>query len=238
MSIIIEELFPEVCNLFGDTGNMRYLKLCLPEAEYISTKLNDTPYFAEHDVNMVYMGPMTEQTQINVIKRLMPYKDRIADMINKGTIFLMTGNSHEIFGKSITDRDGSITECLGLIDFYATRNMMDRFSGLVLGTYDDIEIVGFRAQFTNGYLGENTSHFVNVTKGDGMNKDSKCEGFVKNNFFGTYILGPILVLNPYFTKKILYKLCGEEKKLAFEQEVIKEYNSRLEDFKDNHVGIH
>ncbi len=60
---------------------------------------------------------------------------------------------------------------------------MDRFSGLVLGTYDDIEIVGFRAQFTNGYLGENTSHFVNVTKGDGMNKDSKCEGFVKNNFF-------------------------------------------------------
>ena len=91
MSIIIEELFPEVCNLFGDTGNMRYLKLCLPEAEYISTKLNDTPYFAEHDVNMVYMGPMTEQTQINVIKRLMPYKDRIADMINKGTIFLMTG---------------------------------------------------------------------------------------------------------------------------------------------------
>ena len=115
---------------------------------------------------------------------------------------------------------------------------MDRFSGLVLGTYDDIEIVGFRAQFTNGYLGENTSHFVNVTKGDGMNKDSKCEGFVKNNFFGTYILGPILVLNPYFTKKILYKLCGEEKKLAFEQEVIKAYNSRLEDFKDNHVGIH
>lgn len=32
MSIIIEELFPEVCNLFGDTGNMRYLKLCLLEA--------------------------------------------------------------------------------------------------------------------------------------------------------------------------------------------------------------
>lgn len=39
-------------------------------------------------------------------------------------------------------------------------------------------------------------------------------------------------------KEILYKLCGEEKKLAFEQEVIKAYNSRLEDFKDNHVGIH
>lgn len=238
MSIIIEELFGEVCNLFGDTGNMRYLKLCLPEAEYISTGLNDTPYFAEHDVNMIYMGPMTEQTQINVIKRLLPYKKRIADLINKGTIFLTTGNSMEIFGKHIADRDGNITECLGLIDFYATRNMMERFSGLVLGNYENIEIVGFRAQFTNGYLGENANHFVNVIKGDGMNKDSSYEGFVKNNFFGTYILGPILVLNPYFTKKILYKLCGEEKKLAFEQEVIKAYHTRLEDFKDNHVGIH
>ena len=35
MSIIIEELFPEVCNLFGDMGYMRYLKLCLPDAEFI-----------------------------------------------------------------------------------------------------------------------------------------------------------------------------------------------------------
>lgn len=55
MSIIIEELFPEVCNLFGDMGNMRYLKLCLPDAEFIETALNDKPYFAEHDVNMVYL---------------------------------------------------------------------------------------------------------------------------------------------------------------------------------------
>ena len=26
----IEILFPEVCNLFGDMSNMRYLKKCLP----------------------------------------------------------------------------------------------------------------------------------------------------------------------------------------------------------------
>lgn len=238
MSIVIEELFPEVCNLFGDTGNMRYLKLCLPEAEFVSTRLNDTPYFAEHDVNMVYMGPMTENTQVSVIERLKPYKKRISDMIDKGTVFLMTGNSHEIFGKKITDKNGTVTECLGLIDFYAERDMMKRFSGLVLGKYDNIEIVGFRAQFTRGYLGENVSHFAEVTKGEGMNRHSSVEGFVQNNFYGTYILGPLLVLNPYFTKKLIYKLCGEEKKLAFEQEVIKAYNTRLEDFKDSRVGIH
>jgi len=238
MKIAIEELFPEVCNLFGDSGNMRYLKLCLPEAEYITTKLNDEPYFVHNDVNMIYMGPMTEQTQVSVVKRLMPYKERLAQLIDNGTVFLMTGNAHEIFGKSIKDRDGSILECLGLVDFHATRNMMKRFSGLVLGNYDDIEIVGFRAQFTSGFNGENVTPFVEVIKGEGMNKNTDCEGFIKNNFFGTYILGPILILNPYFTRKLLYKICGEEKPLAFEQEVIKAYNSRLEDFKDKKVGIH
>lgn len=238
MSIIIEELYPEVCNLFGDGGNMRYLKLCLPEAEYVSTALNDKPYFAENDVNMIYMGPMTENTQLLVIKRLMPYKKRIEELIEKGVIFLMTGNSHEIFGKKITDQDGTVIDCLEINDFYAQRNMMRRFSGLVLGNYEDIEIAAFRAQFTQGFHGEELKPFVQMTKGVPMNKKSFTEGYVRNNFYGTYLLGPLLVLNPFFTKKLLYKLCKKERTLAFETEVVKAYELRLEDFKDKKVGIH
>lgn len=238
MGIIIEELFPEVCNLFGDSGNMRYLKLCLPEAEYINTSLNDKPYFADHDVNMIYMGPMTENTQVQVIKRLKPYTKRLEELIEKGVIFLMTGNSHEIFGKKITDKDGTVVECLGINDFYAERNMMNRFSGLILGNYEDIEITAFRAQFTEGFTGEKLTPFVTMTKGVPMNKKTFTEGYIRNNFYGTYLLGPLLVLNPYFTKKILYKLCGKERTLAFEPEAIKAYEARLADFKDNKVGIH
>ncbi len=237
MSIIIEELFPEVCNLFGDMGNMRYLKLCLPDAEFIETALNDKPYFAEHDVNMIYLGPMTENTQEQVIRRLEPYKDRIKELIRKNVVFLATGNAQEIFGMSITD-SGKEIKCLEIFDFKAKRDMMHRFSGLVLGNYGDLEMVGFRAQFTRGYLGNSLKPFVNVVKGDGMNSESKAEGFVVNNFYGTYILGPLLVLNPYFTKRLIKQICGEERTLAFEAESIKAYNTRLEDFKDSHVGIH
>ncbi len=238
MSIIIEELYPEVCNLFGDSGNMRYLKLCLPEAEYVSTALNDKPYFAENDVNMIYMGPMTENTQLLVIKRLTPYKKRIEELIEKGVIFLMTGNSHEVFGEKITVSDGTVIDCLGINNFYAQRNMMKRFSGLVLGSYEDIEIAAFRAQFTQGFPGEELKPFVQMTKGVPMNKNSFTEGYVRNNFYGTYLLGPLLILNPFFTKNILYKLCKKERTLAFETEVVKAYELRLEDFKDKKVGIH
>ncbi len=238
MSIVIEELFSEVCNLFGDGGNMRYLKLCLPEAEYITTGLNEKPYFVDNEVNMIYMGPMTENTQIKVIERLKPYKKRIEELIEKGVIFLMTGNSHEVFGNKITDVDGTVIDCLGINDFYAERNIMKRFSGLILGNYEDIEITSFRAQFTEGFIGEGLEPFVKMTKGVPMNKDNFIEGYVKKNFYGTYLLGPLLVLNPYFTKKLLYKLCGKERTLAFEPETIKAYEARLTDFKDKNVGIH
>ena len=238
MSIVIEELFPEVCSLFGDGANMKYLRQCLPEAEFKQTALNDRPFFADNHVDMIYMGPMTENTQLQVIKRLKPFRDRIEELIQKGTVFLMTGNAHEVFGKSITDKDGTVTECLGINDFTAKRDMMNRFSGLVLGNYEDIEIAAFRAQFTKGYPGEGLVPFVKMTKGVPMNDDEFTEGYTRGSFYGTYLLGPLLILNPYFTKKLIKKLCGQDRKLAFEEEVIKAYNTRIADFKDKKVGIH
>ncbi len=242
MSIVIEDLFPEMCSLFGDTGNMRYLRKSLPEAEYIRTQLNDVPAFVNRDVNMIYMGPATESGQIEVMKRLEPYRDRIEELINKGTVFLMTGNAFEIFGKYIDDSETGKTECMGMLDFTVKRNMMKRRSGLILGTFEDIEITAFHARFTEIYPGEsfgqNESCFVKVLKGEGMNSKSQTEGIVKNNFFGTCMLGPLLILNPLFTKKLIGRICGEEREPAFFEEAMKAYNARLEDFKDKRVGIH
>ena len=38
----IEMLYPEVCNLFGDISNIKYLKKCLPDAEIIKTEIIKT----------------------------------------------------------------------------------------------------------------------------------------------------------------------------------------------------
>ena len=89
---VIEALYPEVCNLFGDTGNLRYLKLCLPQATFIETALNDEPYFVHHPVSMIYLGPMSEHTQCIIISKLAPYRERIAECIANGVTFLATGN--------------------------------------------------------------------------------------------------------------------------------------------------
>ena len=227
----IEILFPEFCNLYGDISNMKYLKKCLPNANFIETAFDEEPCFAKEKVNFIYLGPMTENMQEKVITKLKPYKDRIQKLIEENVIFLITGNAIEIFGKYIENEDGSKIESLGIFDTYAKRDMLHRHNSIFIGKWDNIDIVGFKSQFTFAYGNNEEDYFAKVEKGIGLNKESKLEGIMKNNFIGTYLIGPILILNPLFTKKLLEKMGVKEKSLAFEEDLKAAYNQRLEEFK-------
>ena len=227
--IKIEVLFSEVCNLYGDLFNIKYLQKSIKEVECVYTSLTDEPKFVTEDVDLIYMAPMTEKTQEIVIQKLKPYKDRIKELIEKNKVFLLTGNAFEVFGKYIENEDGTKIDGLDIIPIYAKRRMMNRFNSLFLGKIEDIKIVGFKAQFSMSY-GDNSNNYVfESIKGSGINTESKYEGYRVNNFIGTYLLGPILVLNPYFTKYIL-KLMGQEESVAFEDVAIETYKKRLEEF--------
>lgn len=231
MNKTIEILFPEFCNLYGDISNMKYLKKCIPEANFIETSFNEEPTFIKNNVDLIYMGPMTEKMQEKVIEKLKPYKQRIEELIEKNVVFLITGNALEIFGKYIENEDGSKIEALGIFDIYAKRNMMKRHNSNFVGRYEDIEIVGFKSQFTQGYGNNEENYFANVEKGIGLNPESSLEGIQKNNFIATYIIGPILILNPEFTRKVLQKIGIEEPKIAFEEDVKKAYEQRLKELR-------
>lgn len=227
----VEILFPEFCNLYGDISNMKYLKKCIPEANFIKTSFNEEPTFVKNDVDMIYMGPMTENMQEKVIKKLMLYKERIKQLIDNNVVFLVTGNAIEIFGKYIENEDKSKIEALNLFDIYAKRNMMKRHNSIFVGKYENIEIVGFKSQFTFSYGDNEENYFSQVEKGIGLNPESNLEGIQKNNFIATYVIGPILILNPEFTKKILEKMGIENPKIYIEEDVEKAYKQRLKELK-------
>ena len=227
----IEILFPEFCNLYGDISNMKYLKKCMPKANFIETAFDEEPTFSKEKVDFIYLGPMTENMQEKVIKKLNSYKERINELIEENVIFLITGNAIEIFGKYIENEDGSKIEALGIFDIYAKRDMLHRHNSIFIGKWEDIEVVGFKSQFTFSYGDNKENYFAEVEKGIGMNKEINLEGIQKNNFIATYLLGPILILNPLFTKKIIEKMGIEDPKLAFEEDVTLAYKQRLEEFK-------
>ena len=205
----IEVLFPEFCNLYGDISNIDYLKKCVPEAEVIYTAIDNEPAFLTQNVNLIYLGPLTERKQEIVIEKLMLYKEKIQELINNNTSFLFTGNAIEVLGKYIENEDGTSIDGLGIFEVCAKRNMMHRFNCLYMGQYDNIEIIGFKSQFTMLY-GDNS----------------------KNNFFGTYVIGPLLILNPLFTERLLKTMGVEKPEIAFKQDVIAAYEERLRKYKE------
>lgn len=229
-NIIIETLYPEFANLFGDLMNTGYLKKCIPDGTFIDTSLFDTPAFVSQDVSMVFMGAMSEKQQELVINALTPYKERITELIDKGCIFLMTGNAMEIFGTYIENEDKSRIDCLGLFNTYAKRFMFNRHNSYILGEFRDMQLLGFKSQFSHSYGDNSDCYFYKVTTGCGINPDVKLEGLRKNNFYGTYTIGPFLISNPLFVKYLMKLMGIENPRLAFEDTIMSAYNSRLKQF--------
>ena len=227
----IEILFPQNCNLFGDLSNMHYLRKCLPDAQFVETDLNEEPLFVREKVDMIYLGPMTERSQELVLERLRPHKERLWELINQNTLFLFTGNALELMGEYIIKDDGSRINCLGIFPLYAKRDMMHRHNSIFLGTFEGQPVMGFKSQFTMAYPKSKSLELFPVEKGVGLNKNCSFEGVRYGKFFGTYLLGPILLLNPPFTKYLLKCLGVENAHLALEQEVQAAYEKRLADFR-------
>ncbi len=227
----IEVLYPEICCLFGDKANMRYFEMCLPQAEFIKTPVSEMPRFLTEDVDMVYFGSCSESNQERILSRLKDHKERIEALIEKGVIFLMTGNSFEIMGNYIEKPDGEKIEALGIVDFYAKRTIPKRNNSLFLGKFGETEIVGYTSRFSHSYDIKEKDAFINVTKGYGSFIDAKTEGIRKNNLYGTYLLGPFLIQNPLFTEYLCKQLGVENPQLAFKEEILKAYDVRLKEFK-------
>ena len=227
----IEILFPSFATLYGEKVAVQYLSQCLTQAEFVYTELTDTPAFVSEDVDMVFIGSMTEGQQELVIEKLMPYKARISQLIDDGVVFLAFGNSLEVFCDHIEDAE-RVIPALGIFDLYAKRNMDKRYNSLILGEMEGFKTVGFKSQFSHLY-GENEDGFLyKVIRGDGIHPGSQYEGIRRNNFMGTYTLGPFMLLNPDFTKYVFGLLCCPDTPLKYEESIRKAYEIRLKEFED------
>lgn len=230
----IEVLYPKLCNLFGDSKNMPYFRRCLPDAEFVTTEITDEkPAFADRPVDMVYLGSMSEKAQLRVLKALLPYRDKIREMIESGVVFLATGNAWEVFTETIHNRTtGETAEGLDLFDLTTEIDLFDRYNGKDLGTVDGITIAGFRSQFSMVYGDNSEGYFLACERGIGINRGSRLEGVRRNNFMGTHLLGPILPVNPPFTEYLMGLLGVTEPKAAFREEAMAAYEQRLREFRN------
>ncbi|MCL2151966.1 MAG: hypothetical protein FWH57_03240 [Oscillospiraceae bacterium] len=233
----IEVLFPEICNLYGDLFNAEFLRRSCPEIETVNTSLKSEPLFVSDKPDMIYMGSTTERGQELAVNKLIRYKDRIVELVDGGALFLMTGNAGELFGTHIQQEDGPDISCLGILPIYAKRQMMDRYNSLYLGKFGGMDVVGFKGQFSHSYGDNSGCYFIETTRGDGLRPGVKNEGIRKNNLFTTYIIGPMLPLNPPLAKFFLSLMGVSEPKLEFEEECFDAYKTRVKEFSEPARGF-
>lgn len=206
----IIHLFADLCNLYGDYGNVCALKRAL-ENKWQNVEIEYQSIDDEIDVSgadFVFIGSATERNQKVALEYLQGYKDNIKTALDNGTVILATGNSFEIFGQSVTDCDGVKHEGLSFFP-YETIEGKER---IVTDSLCDTslcggDIIGFvnKASLTTGA----TSPLFDVKQGSGNGKDDSQEGVHYGNFYGTHLIGPVLIRNPqlceYFADILIKK---------------------------------
>ncbi|MDY2777754.1 MAG: glutamine amidotransferase [Collinsella sp.] len=233
----IEILYPEFGNQAGDNGNAMYLRACLPNATFIETAFGDEPAFVTRDdLALVLLCGMTERQQVRALEALMPHRDRIERLVDAGTPMLFTGNAAELLGNMIVTPEGRGITGLGLFNFVTHQLTPQRFTGVGLGRFtpepgaESIDVVGFKMQFTQ-MEGDNSScAFCELEQGFGLNKKSSREGFRRRNLIATWFLGPLLPVNPPFTRWLLAQMGEEGADLAHAEVAERAYAQRVKDF--------
>lgn len=231
----IEILYPEFCNLYGELANVRYLKESMSDIEVIETRIKDRPRFIDGGIDLVYMGTMTERAQKIISDVLRPYKAEIEALINGGQAFLITGNALEVFGGKIYEDDAEYCEGIGIFDFISKRSSINRVNHLYVGDFaagdEKIQVVGFKSLFGYAYGDGLKENFCDTVLGYGTNEEIKEEGIRRNNFFGTYLIGPLLILNPIFTEWLMREVLHRpDEKPAYFKEAMEAYECRLDEY--------
>lgn len=227
----IEILFPDLCCLYGDKGNTKLLQQCLPDAEFIFTGLNSKPAFLTEEIDLCCMYSMSEKSQEVILDRLMPCKEEITAACREGkTLFLLLGNAMELFGQDITREDGSKVACLGVFDTHTLRHAPNRFNTLIQASFEGMTLLGYTSRFADTFGITQDMALCQVQIGSGSDPKTKLEGIRSGRVIATYLLGPLLVANPDFTKWLLQQLGVQSPVLPFEAALYQAYETKRKEF--------
>ncbi len=204
-------LYHDIMNLYGDYANISALERIFKNSgvEYTADKLSfsDSPAFEEYD--FIYIGSGTERNRNVVLEDIRKYADGLKAFIDSGKPVLMTGNSFEMLGKTITGANGKTIDGLGIFDFAVTEQNRTRTTGDAIFTagFLDKPLVGFINKCSE--IEGISEPLFSVKMGLGNKNDGDTEGIRKNNFFGTHLTGPVLIKNPHFLVYLARLIAGE-----------------------------
>lgn len=225
--IKVLHLYYDLLNLYGEQGNILALKRAFKnqnveiEVDYLSVQ--DKIDFKKYD--LVYLGSGSTENLLIALEDIKRHKKELKKYIESKKVLLATGNSYLLFGQKINNLDA-----LGIFDYYAASSEKMAHESL-MELYQEKDIIGF--QNREFMVNNKKNHLFKVKEGLCDNLKSEYEGYHEYNFYGTFVIGPLLIRNPHFTNILVKEIMEKNNLIYHEYEdkiLVDAYNQYIKNF--------
>ena len=213
MEINIAHLFPELLNLYGDSGNIASLakRLLWRGISVNVAEINKSEDIDFENTDIMFLGGGSDLEESLVGEELAKVRESLINYIENDGVLVAVCGGFQLLGKECK-LGKSMPKTLDIIDA-KTNTEEKRLIGNVLVncTIDgqSFEIVGFENHSGRTYINEHNP-LGKVIKGNGNNGTDGYEGVLYKNVFGTYLHGPLLPKNPILTDIILSRALSKK----------------------------
>ncbi|MBR3160592.1 MAG: glutamine amidotransferase [Atopobiaceae bacterium] len=194
----IAHLFPELLNLYGDTGNVLVLRKRLEwrgiTCDVREVHVGERPSFS--DVDIVFIGGGSDREQRIVCDYLLVEREELVSYVEDGGVLLAVCGGYQLLGHSYLMGDEEVRG-LSLVDLYTDRGSPRLIGNVVVRSRISPQpIVGYENHGGRTHLGADVEPLGSVVHGFGNDGSSGYEGCLYRNVVGTYVHGPLLPKNP------------------------------------------
>ena len=214
MDVKIIHFYPDLMSLYGSYANVALLRRHLEDLGNTVTVEAVLPGKTADltGADFLYLGAGTERAQKAALADLRQYAPALEAAVNGGAVVLFAGTAMDLLGRTITDKDGTVYEGLGLAEF-STVQGPKRFVEDVYGfteLYPE-PVVGFmnKSSVTPG-----VEHplLKELKMGIGNEGEGTPEGYRRGTLLASQLTGPLLVKNPLMLGAVIaaiYRRRGE-----------------------------
>lgn len=208
MKLTIGYLYPDLMNIYGDTGNIIALK---KRAEWRGVKVVIKVFsigntLKSGQADLYFFGGGQDQQQEAVAKDLIKSgKGKIIKSeVIRGIPLLAICGGYQLLGEYYKPHKGPKIPGVGLFPAY-TKASHDRMIGNLIVQTQFGKLVGFENHSGKTYLRKGTLPMGMVLKGFGNNGRDQTEGCIYKNAVGCYMHGSLLPKNPQLADRLIQK---------------------------------
>lgn len=204
-------LFSDLCDLYGDGGNLTMIERRLRElgrgCEILRPAAEERPRLAGADV--VYIGPGKARNVEYAASCMADWAADFRTAVDDGMTMLVTGSGRELLGAEFETASGGTVPGAGVFE-HGARETGNVFVSDLVGRAmipDEPRCYGFinRTAHLTGDCGE---PLFRLEHGEGDSAET--EGSLRGNLMATWCVGPVLVKNPDLLRNFMGRFIGEE----------------------------